>query len=339
VLDDGVDVEHPNLKDNIRRRPDSSEPRDLCGRDFFVEEDTPDHFDPRPKRFQAPFGQMQGNDIHGTPCAGVVAASGARDKVRGIAPKAKILPVKVFHADGLATESRVANAIRYASRFADILSCSWSGPESPDINAALEEASAGRNGKGSAIFCATGNSNARVAYPARSPFTIAVGATTDQEKRADYSNHGKEVSLTAPSSGGNKGIFTADVSIANRGFNTGNEAAGGTDGLHTNDFGGTSSATPLAAGVGALVLAVNPSLTRDELRGLLQDTADKIGPANSYDGNGHSRDFGFGRVNAAKAVKKAATIGERAGRATGAKKASRKKASKARRARKRRRVG
>lgn len=85
VLDDGVDVDHPNLKPNIKRKPDPSEPRDLFGRDFFVGEDAPHHFDPKPKRFRAPFEQMRGNDIHGTCCAGVAAASG-RNGVFGIAP-------------------------------------------------------------------------------------------------------------------------------------------------------------------------------------------------------------------------------------------------------------
>jgi subtilisin family serine protease len=307
VLDDGVDVDHPNLKANIRRKPDPSEPRDLLGRDFFVAETAPDHFDPRPKRFRAPFEAMAGNDIHGTPCAGVIAGSGAVDKVCGVAPKARILPVKVFHADDLATESRVANAIRYASRFADILSCSWSGPESPDIELALEEAGEGRKGKGCPVFCATGNEDTKVGYPARSPSAVAVGATTDKERRASYSNHGPQVSVTAPSSGeaANKSIFTTDVSITNRGFNIGDDDLSGSDGLHTNDFGGTSSATPLAAGVAALVLAADPDLTRDEVRAILEATADKIGAKSSYGGKGHSNDFGFGRVNAVAAVKQA----------------------------------
>ena len=255
VLDDGVDVDHPNLKPNIKRKPDPSEPRDLFGRDFFVGEDAPDHFDPKPKRFRAPFEQMRGNDIHGTCCAGVAAASG-RNGVFGIAPKARILPVKIFHADDLATESRVANAIRYASRFADVLSCSWSGPASPDIQFALEEAGAGRGGKGCPVFCATGNDAAnQVGFPAQSGFSIAVGASTDQSILADYSNRGSQVSVVAPSSGGAKGIFTTDASSPDRGFNVGVATAGGVDGLNTNSFGGTSSATPLAAGIAALVLS------------------------------------------------------------------------------------
>ena len=95
-------------------------------------------------------------------------------------------------------------------------------------------------------------------YPARDKHAIAVGASTDQAKLADYSNVGKEIAFVAPSSGGVRGIYTTDVSIPNRGFNIGDAAAGGADGLHTNDFGGTSSATPLAAGVAALVLSLRP---------------------------------------------------------------------------------
>lgn len=302
VLDDGVDVDHPNLAPNIKRRPDPSEPRDRFGRDFFVGEAASDHFDPTPKRFLAPFDDMEVNDIHGTCCAGVAAASGKKG-VFGIAPRASILPVKIFHASDLATESQVANAIRYASRFADILSCSWTGPASPDIRFALEEAGAGRGGKGCPVFCATGNNfRDQVGFPAQSPFSIGVGASTDQEDLADYSNRGPQVSMVAPSSGGAKGIFTTDVSNPGRGFNIGSAAAGGADGLNTNVFGGTSSATPLAAGIAALVLAANSSLSRDDVRNILQSTAEKIGPAASYDANGHSDRFGFGQVDAAAAV-------------------------------------
>ena len=317
VLDDGIDVAHPNLKRNIKRVRDPNELRDRRGRDFFVDPDLPDHFDPRPKRFRFPYDQMAGNDIHGTPCAGVVAGSGERGGVLGVAPQAKVLAVKLFQADDLAEEGRVANAIRYATAFADILSCSWSGPISPDIELALQEAGAGRGGLGCPVFCATGNrGEARVAYPARSHFAIAVGASTDGERRADYSSYGPEVAVVAPSSGGARAILTTDVSIPSRGFNLGSTAAGGEDGLHTNGFGGTSSAAPLAAGIAALVLAAHPGLSRDKVRDVLEATAARIGPANSYR-NGRSEEYGAGRVDAAQAVARAvalATMGRTANR-------------------------
>jgi subtilisin family serine protease len=306
VLDDGVDVEHPNLMSNIKKNPDSQEPRDLCGRDFFVPDDDPEHFDPRPKRFQWPYYQMAGNDIHGTPCAGVAAAAG-KDAF-GVAPKCRILPVKIFHADDLAPDARVADAIRYAALHADILSCSWGGPASADIELAIEDAGTiGRGGKGAAVFCAAGNDarykKGELDYPAAYEEAIAVGASTDTGRRAYYSQYGPELWIMAPSGGGKQEIYTTDVAYESRGFNVGEEESGGADGLHTNSFGGTSSATPLAAGVGALILSVKKSLDREQVKQILADTAEKIG--SGYNSSGWSKKYGYGRVDAAAAVEAA----------------------------------
>ena len=190
----------------------------------------PDHFNPRPKRFQTPFDQMAGNDIHGTPCAGVAVGRGPRGF--GLSPRCRLLPVKVFHADDLAADAQVADAIRYAGAFADVLSCSWSGSASPDLAGALADvARTGRGGKGAVVVCATGNdSRLQVSYPAHDPNCIGVGASTDADQLASYSNSGPEVWVVAPSSGGAKGIFTTDVTITGRGFNVGSAAAGGKDG-------------------------------------------------------------------------------------------------------------
>ena len=312
VIDDGVDVEHPLLKRNVWRNPKKTA-RDSVGRDFFLPDDDPDHFNPRPKKFRFPFDELAGNDIHGTPCAGVVVAVGGA--AFGIAPGARVLAVKVFHADEFAADERVADAIRYAATQADVLSCSWSGGASPDIQLALEDVKRlGRKGRGAAVFCATGNESrperpAPVGFPARDPNAIGVGASTDQADIAAYSNVGSEVDFVAPSSGGVLGIFTTDVSTVGRGFNVGRADKGGKDGLCTSQFGGTSSATPLAAGVAALVLSANPKLGSDEVRGILRSTADKIGAG--YDAQGFSERFGFGRVNAAKAVAEARRLAKK----------------------------
>jgi len=302
VLDDGIDVEHPELRTNVLRHPDPDEPRDLCGRDFYLADDDADHFNPRPKRFRAPFEEMAGNDIHGTCCAGVAVGRGP--KAYGLAPNCRLLPVKVFHADDLASDSRVADAIRYSAQFADVISCSWGGAKSPDIEFALRDARAiGRKGRGAVVVCASGNEESKqVNYPASDPNAMAIGASTDGEELAWYSNSGPQLCVVAPSNGGERGIFTTDVSTKGRGFNTGTAAAGGTDGLFTNDFGGTSSATPLVAGLCALILSLKPDMTPDDVRGILVASAKKIGPASAYKANGHSNKFGYGRIDAAKAV-------------------------------------
>jgi subtilisin family serine protease len=289
VLDDGVDLAHPNLRRNLWRNPDRKAP-DRNGRDFFLPGDHPGHFDPRPKRFQLPFDHLAVNDIHGTPCAGLIAAAGLRGGATGVAPGCRILPVKIFHADDLVLDERVANAIRWAGRHADILSCSWSTGVSPDVELAIEDVAQGRQGRGAAVFCAAGNGfGAPVGFPARHPEAVAVGASTDRGTRAAYSSCGPELAFLAPSSGGSRSLWTTDVSQPGLGFAPGE--------LHTHRFGGTSAATAVAAGVGALVLSAHPDLDRAELKGLMVETADKI--------------QGGVRLNAARAVEAAA---RRAGR-------------------------
>ena len=302
ILDDGVDVEHPDLRSRIWKNP-KKRAKDRVGRDFVLPDDDPDHFNPRPKKFSRPFDETNGNDIHGTACAGIVAASGI--VAFGVAWRSRVLPVKIFHANDFAEDERVADAIRYAATHADILSCSWQGGSSPDIELALRDAGRlGRGGRGAAVFCATGNNDhGPVGYPASDPTAIAVGASTDAGRLASYSNVGPQVDFVAPSSGGKQGIFTTDVSVTGRGYNVGDPDRGGRDGLYTNAFSGTSAATPLAAGVGALVLSVAPKLDREELRSLLRETADKIG--RGYGRDGHSKNFGYGRVNAERAVQAA----------------------------------
>jgi subtilisin family serine protease len=234
--------------------------------------------------------------------------------VTGIAYRCKILPVKVFGGDDLATDENVANAIRYAGQHADVISISWGSVQNPDLESAINETAAqGRQGKGLPIFCATGNEYAKtVTYPARYSGALAVGASNDQGKRAKYSNYGPGIQFVAPSSDEDRNrqsIVTTDVSRRNRGFKL--------HSAYTDDFGGTSSATPLAAGIAALVLSVKPALKRNELRDILRSTADKIDKAGGRYSGGKSLQYGYGRLNAYRAVSKAA--GGKAKKAAGRK--------------------
>ncbi len=296
IVDDGVDIEHPDLQANIWVNPKATAP-DRNGRNFFD-----DDFNPRPRYFHSPFDDTDVNDIHGTACAGVTAAVGNNNAgVAGIAYACTILPVKVFGGEGLAPNDRLANAIRYAGQHADVISNSWAIPRNPDVESAIQDVvKTGRRGKGCLVFCATGNeSSQRIGFPSSHPLALAVGASNDQGKRSEYSNRGKGIQFVAPSSDPDRdrqGISTTDVSIKNRGY---------AKGPYTNDFGGTSSATPLAAGIGALVLSVNPSLTWKQVRSILRSTADKIDSAGGTYTRGYSIHYGFGRLNAFAAVKRA----------------------------------
>jgi subtilisin-like proprotein convertase family protein len=87
------------------------------------------------------------------------------------------------------------------------------------------------------------------------------------------------------------------------GYNQGSLQKGDAAGNYTNSFGGTSSACPGVAGVAALIVARNPALRWDQVREILRQSCVRIDPAGgNYDANGRSPFYGYGRVNARKAV-------------------------------------
>ena len=307
IIDDGVDLDHPDLKDNIWKNP-AARAKDRHGRDFV---DDSDRYNPRPKVFNAPFDDTINNDIHGTPCAGVAASVGNNGRGgAGVAWNCRLMAVKIMAGPALAPHDRIADAIRYASTHADVLSCSWGVAPSPDIESAITYAvTRGRGGRGSVVCVATGNEHAsRIGFPASDDEAVAVGACNDRGRHSAYSNRGQGLTVVAPSDDDDtrrQGITTTDVNLRGKGYSTG---------AYCSDFGGTSSATPLVAGVAALVLSANRSLRWDQVRDVLTSTADKIDPAGGNYRSGHSLKYGFGRVNAEAAVIKAKSYRARRGR-------------------------
>jgi subtilisin family serine protease len=157
------------------------------------------------------------------------------------------------------------------------------------------------------------------------PDVITVSACTSLNKKALYSNWGPTISVCAPSNNSLPGIWLQETGftytappvreyLEGQGVLTSDRRgdAGYESGDFTSYFGGTSSAAPVVAGVAALVLSVNPNLTAPEVKQLLQNTADKITDPDpdpqlgtqygSYDATGHSQWFGYGKVNAYRAV-------------------------------------
>jgi hypothetical protein len=160
------------------------------------------------------------------------------------------------------------------------------------------------------------------------PDVITVSACTSLGKKSAYSNWGTNVSVCAPSNNAPPGmwfeqagyIYTApEVNVQLPGWGVFSADLLGSAGYEVGDFvstfGGTSSACPVVAGVAALILSANPDLTAQEVKRLLQETADKIVDRDpdpqlgmrlgTYDTNGHSQWFGYGKVNAFKAVQAA----------------------------------
>ena len=283
ILDDGFDLDHPDL---------SGDGKIIAPWNFAENND-----DPRP---------AQPDDNHGTACAGVAVAEENGQGVVGLAPGCALMPVRM--AAWLSDQS-VAGMFQYAANHgADVISCSWSAeawyfPLSSLIHAAIHDAALhGRsNGKGCVILFAAGNENRQLdgrkdgqrSYQgfALHPDVLAVGASTSLDRRAGYSNYGPELDLCAPSSGIQR-IVTTDR-LGSSGYAAGD---------YTYDFGGTSSATPLAAGLAALVLSAYPDLTSAAVRRILCETADPIDPQNGAYQDGRSPWYGCGRINASRAV-------------------------------------
>lgn len=293
VIDDGFDLTHP----------------DLIGKIIYPWDFTRNSDDPSP--------DPDTDDWHGTACAGVAVGRPGGGDIVGAAPGAALMSVRWGRN---LSDSEIEAWFGYvATRGAWVVSCSWgaaaeSFPLSTRMKIAIQKcATQGRDGKGCVIVFAAGNSNHDINDPAGGtvdgfaahPDIISVAASTSRDMRSHYSNFGKEVWVCAPSSGaGGAGIVTSDVTgfIQRGGFRM---PLGYAPGDYTFEFGGTSSACPLVAGICALVLSVNPNLTAKEVKTLLKETARKIGDGDGYV-DGHSRYFGYGCVNAEEAVKAAA---------------------------------
>ncbi len=286
VIDNGFDTSHPDLAAKIVR------PYSVKDRSNRISQGDP--------RF-----------THGTPCASVAVASANGSGLVGAAPSAKFMPVDGTSFSTRETEDMFDYCVRQG---ADIISCSW-GTTDPRYSlnnlkeqAIIRAATQGRNGKGCVVVFAAGNENFDfINFYAAVPGVIAVAASTSLDTHATYSNRGRELSVCAPSNG------HWPIIAARAWWDQGYTSEQGEyrfwrDGRSRGDrykhFGGTSSSTPLVAGICALLLSANPELTAAEVKKILETTADKIGSPSDYV-NGHSTKFGYGRVNADKAVAEA----------------------------------
>lgn len=312
IIDDGIDVEHEEFLS----------PGKVVA----------------PQSFTFPQGDSAGpadaEEMHGMACAGVACGDGNHG-ASGVAPKARLMPLRL--ASGVNSQDE-ADAFEWAADHgADVISCSW-GPTDgkwwepgdpahegfvpmPDsTRLAIEYAlTKGRKGKGCVITWAAGNGNEDVGNDgyATHEGVMAVAACNDSGTRSVYSDMGEALWCCFPSNDFEPpwdrgrlplttGIWTTDRPGAD-GYNAGDPAHGDPGGNYTNSFGGTSSACPGAAGVVALMLAGNPELTPPEVKELIRETCEQIDSGDGeYDGNGHSTNYGYGRIDARAAVAAAA---------------------------------
>ncbi len=211
---------------------------------------------------------------HGTAVAGTIAAAANNGTgVAGVTWGSTIMPLVVVNSSGVAAYSDIAAAIEYAADHgARVMNISIGGP---DASAALQSAVDYAWSKGAAVFAsAMNNSTSAAYYPAACNHAVAVSATDSTDSLASFSNYGNWITVSAPGTN----ILTTSM--------------GGSYGY----WSGTSFSSPITAGVAALALAANPSLTNSDLVTLLEQNADDIGVP------GYDAQSGFGRVNAYRTV-------------------------------------
>jgi subtilisin family serine protease len=330
VADDAIDLNHADFQGTGK----IVAPKDFKDNDFLPLAESSD-------------------ESHGTACAGVAVAEENGTGIVGVAPGCALMPIRTTGFVDDETIEQLFNWV--ISNNASVVSCSWGPaavhfPLSLRQSAALTRAATqGRQGKGCIVVFAAGNANRPVSGTIFEkgwqddllrgptnwlggftihPDTITVSACTSLGKKSAYSNWGTGISVCAPSNNAppgmwfektgytstapqvrsslpGLGVFTADL-LGEAGYETGD---------FTSTFGGTSSACPVVAGVCALILSANPDLTAQEVKSLIQETADKIVDRDAdpqlgmrlgtYDTNGFSQWFGYGKVNAFKAVEAA----------------------------------
>ncbi|MBI4215212.1 MAG: S8 family serine peptidase [Parcubacteria group bacterium] len=307
VLDSGVDINHPDLKDNIWQNPDeipndkidndgNGYIDDVHGWDFIVESS-----DPSPKYDAAQKGNIIGVS-HGTIISGIIAARGNNQEgIAGISWKSKIMPLRVLDVKGVGTASTIVKAIDYAVlNKAHVINMSFIGIGKSSL---IEDAVIRAYQSGVIIVAAGGNeSNQYFRYPIdldKTPgapvcsaaalsdrrVVIGVASTDTLDQKSLFSNYGTScIDISAPGFGFYSTIVK-DPDI-------------GAFQYYGGLFSGTSLSTPIVAGAAALIRSLPLKLSNKQIIDLLLESADPIADL----GSEFKNSMGTGRLNVRKAV-------------------------------------
>lgn len=239
VIDTGADYKHQSLSKNM-----------VAGYDFAQNDADP---------MDTTGAQNPG---HGTHCAGIIGATGLVDGgIIGLSPEVSIMPIRFLTENGQGTFENAVKSIDYAiEKGAKVISASWGGAISAAQAKPLTEAIQ-RAEKAGIVFVAAAsndgkNNDTYEVYPANSGVNnmIVVAASDSNDGKPTWSNYGSKVSLAAP---GNAIMSTLPKDTY-------------------GNLSGTSMATPLVAGLVALIKAQDPNLTPVQIRSLLQATGAQV---------------------------------------------------------------
>ncbi|MBI4055091.1 MAG: S8 family serine peptidase [Elusimicrobia bacterium] len=269
VVDTGVDTDHPDLSGKL----DLARARSFTG------------------------GGVEGTNVedvcsggHGTLVAGIASASTDNGfQTAGVSWNSKVLPIRVFDscagADSISISSGVLYAVGVAttpaygySRAVINLSLGISSSGCPDSQVLTDAVNVALGGD-VVVVASAGNQDTncglKVRSPANIPGVIAVGATDDADLRASFSAVGSSLSVVAP----------------------GVEVLAAANGGGVAPDSGTSFSAPHVAGLAALILAANVNKSTTEVKNIIEQTADDLGPPGTDDG------YGRGRINVFKALR------------------------------------
>jgi len=271
VIDTGVASEdYKDSKGQYHRVPDLAQTKFVNGYDF-VDDDE----------------HANDDNGHGTHVAGTIAQStNNKIGVVGIAPNAKIMPLRVLNKQGYGNIADIAEAIRFAADHgANVINMSLGGGGESKL---MKDAVAYAHKKGVTVVCAAGNERrSGVSYPAAYPFAIGVSSVGPTGELAPYSNYGSGTDIAAP--GGDTSANREHGILQN----TIGRMKPTEDGYEF--FQGTSMASPHVAGVAALIVSSGVK-DPDKVEKALLSSATKKNDASKY---------GAGILNAAAAVKAA----------------------------------
>jgi thermitase len=223
-------------------------------------------------------GSCADDNGHGTHVAGTVTANTNNGiGVAGVSFNSQLAICRALSGPlGVGSTADIANCVRYVhDKGAKVISMSFGGGASTTLQSAMNYAWENGGPNGSVLVAAAGNDgDATLNYPAAYPNVVSVAATDDADARASFSNANADVEIAAP------GVDIVST-WRDGGYNT---------------ISGTSMATPHASGVAAVIRTLNSSLTASQAVARLDSATDDLGPA------GRDPNFGFGRVNLAKAA-------------------------------------
>jgi len=283
VVDDGGDVNHEDLKANIYLA-------------YNADDGTTDI-------------SNKSNDIesasHGNHCAGLISAPINGIGIIGTAPESKLILIRQYDE----SDENTIIAFEYAkNNGAKVINCSWG---TGNVSEAVEAELKSLYDAGITVVFASGNNGKSLDangteydYTDESEveWVIGVGSSSETNDVTPYSDYGTNIDLLAP--GGDTqysvGILGLDDS--------GTQGSTNNYGLVSNSYAfidGTSFASPVTAGVVALMYSVNPAITPKQVRDILIATADKIGGTNANYIDGFDEKRAYGKVNALKAVQEA----------------------------------